>query len=161
MISPATSRQVRVAVGTLMLSAAGFVQYLSNEDFKAKAYNDGVGVWTEGFGSTHGVKPGDTITVPKALRRSLSELQVKESAVKRCLGPDAKLFTYEYDALVDFAGNAGDGNMCKSSMVRLSREGRYAEACDAYMGWIKEPPSVRDGIIARRQKERAMCLGHE
>ena len=45
------------------------------EGFRSKAYQDAVGVWTVGYGFTHGVKKGDSITAADAEERLKEELQ--------------------------------------------------------------------------------------
>ena len=45
------------------------------EGFRSEAYQDAVGVWTIGYGSTHGVKKGDSISKEGAEELLEKELQ--------------------------------------------------------------------------------------
>lgn len=66
--------KVRIAVAALKLSAAGFVGILNREGYEPAAYPDpvhGTKLPTIGFGSTEGVKMGDTITPVAAVNRRL------------------------------------------------------------------------------------------
>ncbi len=54
---------------------------------------------TIGFGTTTGVKLGDTTTPPKALARALTDVQQFEGALKQCV--TVPLAQHEYDALVE------------------------------------------------------------
>ena len=68
--------KVRIAIAALSLSAAGFVGLLNREGFEPTAYPDpvhGTKLPTIGFGSTEGVKMGDTIT-PVAASSSVWQL---------------------------------------------------------------------------------------
>ncbi|MGL5485396.1 MAG: glycoside hydrolase family protein, partial [Shewanella sp.] len=70
--------KVRMAIVALTLSAAGFVGILEREGYEPVAYPDpvhGAALPTLGFGSTEGVKMGDTITPLQAISRSLREVR--------------------------------------------------------------------------------------
>ena len=80
--------KVRIAIAALSLSAAGFVGLLNREGFEPTAYPDpvhGTKLPTIGFGSTEGVRMGDTITPVAAVNRSLREVRVFENALKACI----------------------------------------------------------------------------
>jgi len=65
---------MRLKVASLALSAAALVGLAGYEGFRDKAYIPVPGdVPTIGFGSTHGVKMGDTITPERALIRLLED----------------------------------------------------------------------------------------
>lgn len=67
----------RFVVGGLSLTAAGLISIATWEGFKGEAYIPVPGdVPTIGFGSTEGVKLGDTISVPEALNRLESDVRV-------------------------------------------------------------------------------------
>lgn len=151
-----TSRP-RILVALLALSAAGFVGITQREAFRAAAYNDGVGVSTIGFGTTEGVKPGDTITAERALVRSLTDMAKYEGAIKRCV--KVPLHQYEYDSYVSVAYNIGPAAFCGSTMVKRLNAGDYAGACVAIEQWNKAGGKVSRGLVNRRAQERAQCEG--
>ena len=68
----------RVAIALLSLSGAGLVGIASQEDYSGKAYIPVPGdVPTVGFGSTEGVRMGDTTTPVRALIRLNKEVEGK------------------------------------------------------------------------------------
>ena len=78
----------RTLITSLVLSAAGLIGIAAHEGYTDRAIPDpvkGAAVPTIGFGSTGGVKMGDTTTPPAALRRALTDLGTYETAIKRCV----------------------------------------------------------------------------
>ena len=126
----------RLAIASLVLSAAGFVGIVQHEGYTDKAViptkNDRP---TVGFGSTFRddgtpVQMGDTITPHQAIARSYAHIAKDEAGLKRCI--HAPLHQAEYDVLVDFAYQYGVQATCNSTMVREVNAGRYAQACEGY-----------------------------
>jgi lysozyme len=148
----------RIAIGGMAMSALAFVAMTLQEGWAPVAYmptpDD---VPTIGFGTTEGVKMGDTITPPKALVRALSDVQKYEGAIKQCV--KVPLHQYEYDAYVSFAYNIGSGAFCSSTLVKVLNEGRYADACAQISRWDKQAGKVLTGLVNRRKHERAICEG--
>ena len=89
----------------MKISSAGLSIIKEFEGFRANAYRDPVGVWTIGYGTTRGVKPGDVMTRAEAERRLRHELVEYERAVERATGGNAT--QPQFDALVSFAYNVG------------------------------------------------------
>ena len=130
---------------------------------------------TNGFGSTTGddgepLKLGDKTDPVRAVRRAVGDLNLKEKAFKRCLGPDVVLHQYEYDAYADLLYNVGEGNVCKSSIIPKLRAGRYADACNTILDFRKvqgrdcsapEWRSFCGGVWTRRQEIARLCLTGE
>ena len=108
----------RSALAALSLSAAGLVGIALHEGYSDRAITPVKGdVPTIGFGTTAGVKPGDTTTPPKALARALQDVRKFEGALKQCVR--VPLHQHEYDAFVSFAYNVGPGAFCGSTLVKL------------------------------------------
>lgn len=160
----------RAPIAALVLSAAGYVGITQHEGFTEQAVIPVPGdVPTYGLGSTRkadgtAVRLGDTITVPAALRLSLSEINGAEKSLKACV--TAPLTQGEYDSLVSLAYNVGAGAVCKSTMVRLHNAGQHAEACAQFDRWTffqgkdcKDPANRCSGLAKRRGAERAQCEG--
>ena len=127
---------IRVAVAALSLSAAGFGAIVVRENYVGEAMIPTKGDRpTVGLGSTFRddgtpVQMGDTITVPKAITRSLNHIGKDEARLKRCV--TAPMAQVEYDVLVDFSYQYGVQATCASSMVKFTNAGQYAQACQAY-----------------------------
>jgi lysozyme len=163
-------RHPRIAIAALSLSAAGFVGLVAHEGFTDKAIIPVKGDRpTVGFGSTFRddgspVQMGDTITAPKAVQRSFAHIAQDESRLKQCI--TAPLAQHEYDTLVDHAYNYGAAATCRSTVVRLVNQGKYEEACQAYLSWrfvAGRDCSVRSngcyGVWLRSQERVKKCQG--
>lgn len=147
----------RVQAGSLVLSAAALVGLALSEGYTDRAVQPLPGdKWTYGFGTTEGVRPGDTITPPKALERKLRDVQAFEGAIRRCVR--VPLSQGEYDAFVSLAYNIGPDAFCKSTLVRLLNAGDYAGACQQILRWDRFKGERVRGLTLRRQREYETCI---
>lgn len=160
----------RSGLAALTLSAAALVALVSQEGYTDKAVVPVKGdVPTVGFGSTYRddgtpVQMGDTITPPKALKRTLAHVQRDENGLRNCVsGP---LTQGEYDVLVGFSYQYGVVAACKSSVVKNINAGRYPEACDAYARYrfvgdrdcsLPQNRKVCGGVWTRSLARQADC----
>lgn len=150
----------RTHLAALSLSASALIGIVMHEGYTGTAVIPVPGdVPTIGFGTTAGVRMGDTITPPKALARALTDVQQFEGALKQCVR--VPLHQHEYDALVSFAYNIGPGAFCGSTLVRKLNAGDYAGACDEMPRWVFAGGRKVQGLVNRRAAERAQCLGAE
>lgn len=150
----------RFAVAALSLSAAGLVSIVGFEGFSEKAYIPVAGdVLTIGFGSTEGVKMGDTITVPKAIERLHRDTEKAESAIGRCV--KVPLAQREYDAFTSFSFNVGAEAFCSSTLVKKLNAGDYAGACSELKRWVYVDGRKVQGLVNRRESEYRLCMGLE
>ncbi len=157
--SAKTTSNVKKGVGGTLAAvlAAATIFVGANEGLRTKAYLDSVGVPTICYGETLGVKLGQTHTVDECKAMfgpRLEEFWHGMHDVRK----DGKYIqvtvTVPTDvALLSFAYNVGLGGFRKSNTLKLLNQGKYEEACDALMGWVK-PPEVR----SRRAREKALCL---
>lgn len=147
----------RFAAAALSLSATALIGIAVHEGYRGTAYDDGVGVQTVGFGSTSGVKRGDTTTVERALIRLGADVQAHEAGIRKCL--DMPLAQREWDAAVSLSFNVGVNAFCGSTVVKRWRAGDYAGGCDAFLMWNKAGGRVLPGLVKRREAERRTCLG--
>ena len=171
----------RIAIAALALSATGLVYVAQREGYSEKAYPDpvhGTKVATVGFGTTGGVKMGDTLPPVRALVRLRADASEKELALKRCMG-DVVLYQREWDAFVGLSHNTGTTPVCKnndrtgpSTIVSRLQAGDHKGACEAILlydraGPVNKPqdrcshPDNRTcrGVWTDRQHLRSMCLG--
>jgi lysozyme len=148
----------RVVISSLALSAAAFIALVSSEGYTDKAIIPVPGdVPTIGFGTTGGVKIGDTITAPKALARALSDVQKFEGAVRECV--TVPLHQYEYDAYINLSYNIGTGAFCRSTLVQRLNAFDYQGACEQILRWDKFNGKPLRGLTIRRKSEYLECLG--
>lgn len=148
----------RIVVGGLSLTAAGLISIATWEGFKEEAYIPVPGdVPTIGFGSTEGVKLGDTISVPDALNRLEKDVRVAEDAVRSCV--TVPLTQGEMDAYTSLAYNIGKTNFCGSTLVKKLNAGDYQGACAELKRWVYVDGRVVQGLVNRREAEYRRCIG--
>lgn len=126
------------------------------EGCRLNAYLDAVGIPTIGFGHCHGVKMGDTITQEEADELLHGDLLIAESAVNRLV----KVYINENEkaALTSFVFNLGEGNLAKSTMLKLLNQMRYDLAASEFPKWVKAGGVVLQGLVKRREAERQLFL---
>jgi len=150
--------KARIVIGALTLSASALVGIAVHEGYRGEAYIPVKGDRpTLGYGSTDGVKPGDTIEPVQALVRKLADVQRFEGALKQCVR--VPLHQYEYDAFLSLAYNIGPGAFCGSTLVRRLNAGDYAGACAEILRWDRFRGEPLRGLTLRRQAENRQCLG--
>ena len=148
----------RITIAALSLTAVGFVGILGYEGYSGETIIPIPGdVPTIGFGTTEGVRHGDTITPPQAVKRALQDVQKYEGAIKRCVW--VPLHQHEYDAYASLAYNIGPGSFCGSTLVKKLNQEDYAGACAEISRWVYAGGKKIQGLVNRRAKERAMCEG--
>ncbi len=157
----------RRTLAALSLSAAALVGIVLHEGYSDRAIIPVPGdVPTIGFGTTAGVKLGDTITPPQALARALVDVQQFEGAIKTCV--TVPLTQNEYDAYVSFAYNVGSRAFCQSTLVKKLNLGDFKGACDELLRWryfqgkdcaLPENRRLCGGLVKRREAEYRKCLG--
>lgn len=152
--------KTRFAIGALALSASGLIGILGYEGYSETAYipvpGDKV---TIGFGTTEGVKLGDTITPEKAIERAYRDIRNTESAIHKCV--HVPLSASEYDAFTLLAYNIGTSAFCSSTLVKKLNAGDYEGACAEIKRWVYVKGEVVPGLVNRREKEYRMCMGLE
>ena len=140
------------------MSAAALVGLLSHEGYSDKTIIPIKGdVPTIGFGTTDGVKMGDSTTPVKALTRALQDVQKFEGALKTCV--KVPLHQYEYDAYINLTYNIGSRAFCSSTLVKKLNQQDYDGACKEILRWDKAGGRVVRGLTNRRQKEYKQCIG--
>jgi len=129
----------------------------SFEGLRLSAYKDVVGVVTIGYGTTSGVKMGDTITKERAEQLLREDVERFEQQVLRLVR--VPLSQGQHDALVSFVYNLGAGNLSNSTLLRLLNAGDYAGAAAQFDRWNKAGGKVLSGLVRRRAAERALFEG--
>lgn len=129
----------------------------SFEGLRLSAYKDVVGVVTIGYGTTSGVKMGDTITKERAEELLREDVKRFEDQVMRLV--KVRLTQGQFDALVSFIYNLGAGNLSNSTLLRLLNAGDYAGAAAQFERWNKAGGKTLAGLVRRRAAERALFEG--
>lgn len=122
-----------------------------HESLRLKAYRCPAGVWTIGYGHTKGVRRGDTCTALEAEIFLKEDLRTAEAVVSReCPG----LRQSQFDALVSFVFNCGEGAFMKSTLLKCVKANpdnlniRYELS-----RWTKSKGVQLAGLIRRRREE--------
>lgn len=147
----------RIAVGALLVSAGTIVGIAQHEQYRGDAYDDGVGVQTIGFGTTDGVKKGDRIDPVRALVKLEADANKFAQAVKRCA--PVPMYQHEFSAWVQFTYNVGESAFCGSTAAKKLNAGDYTGACNEMSKWVYAGGRKLNGLVKRREAERALCLG--
>jgi lysozyme len=85
------------------------------------------------------------------------DLQRFEAGVLR-LCPAAADNQCHLDALVSFAFNVGLGNLQSSTLRMKYNRSDYDGAADEFLKWTKAGGKVLNGLVRRREAERALFL---
>jgi len=144
------------------INKAGLDLIKVREGLKLKPYVDSGGVPTIGWGTIEyegGVKvtlkdaPITEARAEELLMRKVNEFcKVVESAVKVPLSEN------QFGALVCLCYNIGANAFSKSTLVKKLNQKDYAGAADQFDVWIKDNGKVIQGLINRRQAEKALFL---
>jgi lysozyme len=138
-------------------SAKGVSLIKDFEGLRLKAYQDSVGVWTIGYGTTRGVTKGMSITAEQAERMLQNDIASFEPELDNLV--KVPLSQNQWDALMSFVYNLGSANLASSTLLKLLNAGDYARAADQFPRWNKAGGQVLPGLTKRRNAERVMFLG--
>lgn len=145
--------------GGRQINADGLRLLKSFEGLRLQAYQDSVGVWTIGYGTTSGVRPGQVITEAQAealLKRDLNRFEAAvEDLVNVSINDD------QFSALVSFTYNVGEGALASSTLLRLLNSRDYQGAAEQFLRWNKAGGMELAGLTRRRRAERALFLGQD
>ncbi len=146
----------------MTISARGLRLIQSFEGFSAEPYQDPVGVWTIGYGTTY-TETGERITahhgrVTKAEATDLLLMGVDEAeqAVRRSI--KVFLTSNQFDALTSFTYNVGGGALQRSTLRMKLNRSQYARAANELLRWNKAGGNVLRGLTRRRAAERSLFL---
>ena len=137
-------------------SQAGIDLIKSFEGCKLEAYLDAVGIPTIGYGSTEGVKLGDTLTQEEAEALLRQDLVRFEECINEHV--DVDLNQNEYDALVCWSYNVGCKAVKTSTLLRLLNAGDFTGAAQQFKRWDKAGGRSLAGLTRRRLAESELFL---
>ncbi|NNP75577.1 lysozyme [Acinetobacter sp. Ac_3412] len=145
----------------MTVSSVGINLITSFEDLRLAAYDDGVGVWTIGYGTTiypNGVKVkrGDTCTKAQAMSFFQHDLRRFEVVINQAV--KVVVNQNQFDALVSLAYNIGETAFKGSTLVKELNTGNYKAAADQFPKWNRGGGKVLRGLVRRRAAERELFL---
>lgn len=139
------------------ISQQGLDLIKSFEGLRLSAYKCPADVWTIGYGTTAGVKPGQAITKERAEELLREDVARFEAQVLRLV--KVPLTQGQFDALTSFVYNLGAGNLSNSTLLRVLNAGDYSGAAAQFDRWDKAGGKVLPGLVRRRAAERALFEG--
>jgi len=150
-----------IATDEMHISPSGIDLICNFEGKRLTAYDDGVGVWTIGFGTTVypnsiKVKKGDACTEAQAKAYMAHDLKKFESAVNNAV--KIPLNQNQFDALVSLAYNIGTDAFSKSTLMKKLNANDIRGAADQFDVWVNAGGKRMQGLVNRRAKEKALFL---
>ena len=139
------------------ISDAGLTKIKLYEGLRLKAYADGGGVWTIGYGHTSDVSQGDTCTEEEATAFLREDVATAERFVDKKV--DVDLTDNQFAALVSFTYNVGTGNFLKSTLLKKLNASEFTAVPKEFMKWTHDHRgNVEAGLVTRRASEAAMFV---
>lgn len=125
------------------------------EGDRPTAYYCPAGVLTIGVGHTGpDVKPGMRITQAESDALLSADLAKFEKAVARNV--KVPLTQNQFDALVSFTYNLGEGSLKSSTLLKRVNAGDMGGAAAEFIKWNKAGGKVLGGLTKRRAEEAAL-----
>lgn len=123
----------------------------SFEGCRLAAYQDSVGVWTIGYGSTLNVRRGMRISQAEAGRRFLFDLETAEIGLRKL---NLNLTQGQFDALADFVFNLGVGKLTNSTLLKKIRDKAPTDEIQKeFRRWVYAGGKPANGLVKRREWE--------
>lgn len=142
-----------LALALAVAIAAPPVMYFEGRE--NDAYLDIVGVPTICYGSTAGVKLGQTKTDAECAELLRGELGKTVTQVNQLITTQQP--ATRVAALSSFAYNVGIGAFRKSTLLKKLNAGQIMAACAELDRWIYAGGKPVAGLVTRRSMERALC----
>ena len=121
------------------------------EGCELEAYKCPAGVWTIGYGHIKTAVEGMTITQHQADDMLIEEMNEYEGYINNSVRVD--LTQNQFDAMVSWVYNLGNGNLNASTLLKVLNSGDYAGVPAQMMRWNKAGGKVLEGLTRRRQAE--------
>lgn len=139
----------------LRTSDAGIALIKRFESFCATVYRCPAGKPTIGYG--HVILPGEQfgiITEAEAIELLRRDLAIAEAAVRRLI--TVPLTQSQFDALVSFTFNVGEGSLKKSTLRLRVNQGNWAQAKRELLRWVYADGKKLKGLVVRREAEAGL-----
>jgi len=138
-------------------SEAGLDHIEQSEGVRYTAYLDTGGVWTIGVGHTGPEVVKGLRATDEQVRAWLEEDVLEaEDAVNRLV--KVELTQNQFDMLVSFVFNVGEGQFKRSTLLRLLNQGDYEGAANELPKWKFDNGKMIQGLLNRRLEEQKIFL---
>ena len=149
----------------LTMAGAKLIQHfegcLKEHEGNYKAYKCPAGVWTIGWGSTHhgghGIDATTKWTRAQCDAAFRKDMEAFERAVRKLV--TVPLTAHQFDALVSFTYNCGEGNLAKSTLLKKVNNKEFETASKEFIKWNKAGGKVMPGLTRRRKSEALLFQG--
>ena len=131
------------------------------ESFKSKPYLCPSGVPTIGYGSTY-YPDGKKVTLQDKEITEQKACEILKYVANKDFGNNINkvvkvtLNQNQFDALVSFTYNIGNGNFNSSTLLRWLNQGYYNEASIPLLRWDKSKGIALSGLTKRRKAEKEL-----
>lgn len=153
-------RKGALAGAAAAIMAAGLA---GHEGVRLVAYSDPIGIPTICLGQTKGVRLGQTATLEQCIAWAGKDAMRAVEIVLDC-NPATDFTPHQLAAFADIAYNVGPRPVCdlaSSTMARLLRENRAADACLEFPKWNKARAAgvlvPLPGLTKRRAHNMQTC----
>jgi len=136
------------------INSAGMALIEHFEGCRLDAYQDQGGVWTIGYGHTHSVCDGDSITQDQAEAFLVQDLTNAEQQVDDAIKSNVN--DNQFAALVSLAFNIGIGNLGRSTLLADVNNGAFGSAAQEFVKWSHINGIANAGLLKRRLAEKAL-----
>jgi lysozyme len=151
-----TKKRVLAGVAGALVMVAGIVYDF--EGHRSVDYLDPINIPTACVGHTGPDVAVGTVRTPEECGALLSrDLKIAWDAVDRLV--TVPMTVGQHAAFTSFVFNVGERKFRTSTMLALANAGRMTEACMEFPRWIYAGGKVLRGLVARRERERDLCLG--
>lgn len=145
----------------MKISSNGIELIKQFEGLSLKPYLDAVNIPTIGFGSTY-YEDGTKVTLKDKPITEQRAIQLLEYIANKDFGNNINkvvkvgLNQNQFDALVSFSYNIGNGNFNSSTLLKLLNQGFYNEASMQILRWDKAKGTPLAGLTKRRKVEKEL-----
>lgn len=145
--------KAKAIAAALTLSAAGLFATATREGgFIRSAYLDPVGIPTICAGHTATARIGQAVSTRTCERLLKEDTAEAQAAVQRLV--KVPITQRQYDELVDFTFNVGQGNLATSTLLKKVNAGDCWGAGSEFPKWRYAKGQELNGLLIRRNKNR-------
>ncbi len=144
------------ALGFSAVLAAAGVTVATFEGHELTGYVDPVGIATTCYGHTETAVVGKKYTENECLNLLANDLSEHNEQLMSVI--NVNLSEGEHIAYLSFHYNVGSGNFQSSTLLKKLNSNDRVGACNELLQWVYAKGKKLPGLIARREKERTICL---